>query len=189
MLHEFAFSEIDVQSFEEIFAFGEYVNFFVFIGTGLIEDVSLSAVIHAFHDFLLAIDNIIPFFLKDVTLEVVFMVGLPRVRTHIAEVLATPACHEIAAHRSLYCLLTPRTYLRILRNPLGISFFLHHLLDPSCFLLAFARIVIIALASEAKDLTTGTFNCIELHVHLNAVATISPSAELIITVNCYEILA
>jgi hypothetical protein len=117
----------------------------------LVEDVSLGAMIHAFHNLFLSIYLIIGPFFENVALKVILMIGLPRLRTHIAKALSTGACHKIASHTSFDSLFAPWTYFSVIRDPLCIRFFFQYLFHPFGFFLAFARVVVIALASETKD--------------------------------------
>lgn len=103
-----------MQCLEEVLSLGKDINFLVVVGHSLIEDVSLGAVIHSFHDFFLPVDDVIWFLFEDMAFEVVFVIWLPRLRTHIAETFAASAGHEVATHRPLNCLLAPGTYLGIL---------------------------------------------------------------------------
>ena len=128
---------------EEIFSLGEDVDSLVVVGYCLVEDVALGAVVHFFHDFFLTVDHLIWFFLVDVALEVVLVVGLPRSGAHVAEVLAAGASHEVAAHRPLDRFFAPGTHLSVGADPLRIRLLSHHLFDPIRLLLAFARIVIV----------------------------------------------
>lgn len=171
-----------MECLEEVLSLREDVDFLVVVGHSLIENVSLCAVIHAFHDFFLAVDDIIWLLFEDMALEMVFVVWFPRLRAHVAEALAAGAGHEVAAHRSLNCFFAPGTYLGILGDPLGIGFLLHDLLDPLCLFLAFARVVVIALAPEAENLSAVADYCIELCVDFDAVATIDSRAELIVAI-------
>lgn len=142
-LHELAVSETNFERFEEIFPFGEYVDFLVVVGNCLVENKSFCAVAHALHYFLLSIDSLIGAFLIDVAFEMVLMVWLPRFRTHVAEIFTTSACHEVTAHRPFHCLLAPRTDLGVLGNPFSICLLAHHLLNPLHLLIALARIVVV----------------------------------------------
>lgn len=49
--------------------------------------------------------------------------------------------------------------------------------------------MIITLATETKNFTASTANCIEFHVHFNAITAINTCAELIVLICCYELLA
>lgn len=178
-----------MQCLEEVLSLGEDVNFLVVVGHSLIEDVSLCAVIHALHDFFLSVDDVIWFLFEDMALEVVLVIWLPRLRAHVAEALAASAGHEVAAHRSLNCLLAPGTYLGILGDPLRICFFLHNLLDPLGLFLAFARVVIIALTPETEYLSAVADYCIELRVDFDAISAVNSRAELIVAVGGDEQLA
>lgn len=175
-----------MQRFEEILALGEDVDFFVVIGHCLVEDVSFGAMIHAFHDLFLSIYDIIWLLFEDMTLEVILVVGLPRLRAHVAETFAAGAGHEVAAHRSLNCLLAPGTDLRVLGDPLRIGLFFHDLLDPLGLFLALAGVVIIALTPEAEDLAAVADDCIELHVDFDAVAAVHSCAELVVAIGSDE---
>ena len=97
-LHELALGEIDIEHVKEVLSFGEDVDSFVVVGHGLVENEPFCAVVHLFHDFFLAGHHLIWFFFVDVAFEVVFVVGLPGLRTHVAEIFAAGAGHEVAAH-------------------------------------------------------------------------------------------
>lgn len=178
-----------MQRLEEVLALGEDVDLLVVVGHSLVEDVPLGAVIHAFHHFFLSIDNVVWLLFEDMALEVVLVVWLPRLRTHVAEAFAAGAGHEVAAHRSLNCLLAPGTDLGVLGDPLRIGLFLHNLLDPLALFLALAGVVIVALAPEAEDLSAVADYCIELRVDFDAVAAVDSRAELIVAVGSDEQLA
>jgi len=143
--------------------------------------------VHPLHDLLLTVQHLVRTLLEDVALEVVLVVGFPRLRTHVAEVFGASAGHEVAAHWPLNCLFAPRAHLGIASNPLGIRLLSEHLLQPLLLLLALARVVVIALASEAKHLPTHTLDRIDSQlVYLDAVHTVSPSTKLVVSVGCYE---
>lgn len=178
-----------MQCLEEVLSLGEDINFLVVVGHSLIKDVSLGAVIHSFHDLFLSVDNVIWFLFEDMAFEVVFVIRLPRLRTHIAKTFTASAGHKVATHRSLNCLLAPGTYLGILGDPLRICFFLHNLLDPLGFFLAFARVVIIALTPETEYLSAVADYCIELRVDFDAVTAVDSRAKLIVAVGGDEQLA
>ena len=141
--HELAVGETNLQGFEKIFSFCEYIYFLVIIGHYLIEDEPLCAMTHALHYFFLSSYCLIWPLLIDMALKMVFVVWLPRFGAHVAEIFTTSACHEVTTHRSFHRLLAPRTDLSILRNPFGISLLPHHLLNPLHFFIALARIVIV----------------------------------------------
>lgn len=67
-----------MQRLEEVLAFREDVDFLVIVGHCLVEDVPFGAVIHALHDFLLSVDDIIWLLFKDMALEVILVVRFPR---------------------------------------------------------------------------------------------------------------
>jgi len=141
--HELAISETNFECFEEILPLGEYIDFLVVVGNCLVENESFCAVAHALHYFLLSIYGLIWPFLIDVAFEMVFVIWLPRFRTHIAEIFTTSAGHEVTTHRPLHCLLAPRTNLSVLGNPFSIRLLAHHLLNPLHLLIALARIVVV----------------------------------------------
>lgn len=116
----------------------------------------------------------------------ILMIRFPWSRTHVAETFAASACHEVATHRSLHCLVAPRTDLSILGNPFGIGLLTNYLLGPFGLLLARARVMIIALAAEAKNFPTSTGYRIELSVDADAIATINPSTKLVLSVGSDE---
>lgn len=186
IFHELALGQVDVQHFKKIFPLRENVDFSVIVCDGLIEYVSFSAMVQSFHDFLFPINHIVWTLLKDMAFEVVLVVRLPGLRTHIAKTLATSAGHEVTTHWSLYSLITPRTNLSVLGNPFRIRLLWNNLLDPFALLFAGARVVIIALAAEAEDLAASTEHSIYWSVHLNAVAAINPCTKLVIAVSCDE---
>ena len=113
----------------------------------------------------------------------VFVVGLPRLRAHVAERFAARAGHEVAPHRPLDCLLAPRAHLRVCRYPLRVRLLRQHLLLPLLFLLAFARIVVVALAAEAEHLPAHALHRVNRQfVNFDAVSAIGPSAKLVVSV-------
>jgi len=58
-------------------------------------------------------------------------------------------------------------------------------LSPFCFLLAFARIVIVALTFETKNFAADAGDCIDMmNIYLNTVTAIDASTKLIITISC-----
>jgi hypothetical protein len=142
--------------------------------------------IHLLHHFPFSVDFIIWFFLIDVAPEVVLVVGLPRLRAHVAETFAAFADHEVAAHRTLHCLPAGGTDLCVLRDPFGIGLFLYHLLHPLCLLLAFARVVVVALAPKTEDLAAVALDCVLGVVDFDAIAAICARAELIVSISCDE---
>lgn len=102
--------------------------------------------VHALHDLSFSVHLVVLPFLEDVALEVVLVVWLPGLRTHVAEMLTTSTGHEVAAHRSFHCLLAPGAYLGVLGDPLGVGFFFEHLLHPLFLFFTFAGVVVITLA-------------------------------------------
>ena len=115
--------------------------------------------------------------------EVVFVIRLPRSRTHIAKVFATGTVHVVAAHRPLDCFFAPRTHLCVCGYPFCVGLLGHHLLHPLCFLLAFAGVMVVALAFEAEDFATGATDSPDTDlVDTDAIATVSAGAELVVTV-------
>lgn len=150
-----------MQCFEEEFAHGKHIGFPVFVGCCLAVDVALSAVIHTLHHLLLTIQHIVRLLPENVTLEMILVVRFPRLRTHIAEVFATCARHEITTHRTLHSFPAPGTYLGILGDPLGISLLLDHLVHPLVLLITLTGVMIVTLAAEAEDLAAVAGNCLE----------------------------
>lgn len=139
--------------------------------------------IHLLHDFAFAVDLIIWFFFIDVAPEVVLVVWLPGLRAHVAEVFAAFADHEVAAHRALHCLPAGGADLCVLRYPLSVRLFLYHLLHPPCLLLAFAGVVVVALAAKAEDLAAVALDCVLGVVYFDAVAAICARAELVVSIS------
>ena len=138
---------------------------------------------HPLHDLLLAGDLLVGFLFVYVALEVVFVVGLPGPRAHVAEVFATGAAHEVAAHAPFHRLLAGGTNLCVVADPLGVGFLCHDLLEPHQLLLALAGVVVIRLALEAEDLSTGAPHCLNVRlVNPDAVGAVSSRAKLIISV-------
>ncbi len=138
---------------------------------------------HPLHRLLLTIHHLVRLLLVNVALKVVLVIRLPRLRTHVAKRFAASAGHEVATHRSLHRLLTPRTDLSVGSNPLSISFLRNDLLNPFALLVTFARIVVIALTPETKNLSANTLDSINIDlIHLNTVSTVHPRAKLIIPI-------
>jgi hypothetical protein len=176
-----------VHGLKEIFSLREYINFSVVVGHCLVEDVPFCTVVQSLQNFLLFIHLVIRLFLENVTLEMILVIRFPRLGTHVAETFAASTSHKVAACRSFHCLLTPRTDLRIHRYPFGIGFFRNHLQLPLSFLLTLARIVVIALTFKAKYFAAYAGHRLDRWlIYLNAVSTVSPSAELIVFVCSYE---
>lgn len=171
-----------------MFSFWEDIYLFVIIGDWLIKNKPFGAVIHLLHYFFLSANYIIRFLFIDMTLKMIFVIRLPRFRTHIAKWLTARTSHKVTPHGSFHCLFTPRTYLRVLCDPFSISFFLHYLLHPLDFLLAFTWVMIITLAAETKYFAACTAYCIKFHVYLYTISTINACAELIVLISCYELL-
>lgn len=188
VFHKLALSEIDFKHFKQLFSFRKNIYFLIVISNWLVKKISFSTVIHFFHYFFLPTDNIIRPLLIYMTFKMVFMIGLPWFRTHIAKMFAASTGHKITSHWSFHGFFTPRTYFRILWYPFCISFFFHYLLHPFYFLLAFARVMIITLTAKTKDFTASAANCIEFHVHLDTITAINTCAELIVLICCYKLL-
>ena len=137
--------------------------------------------VHALKNLFLFVDLLIGFFLVDVALEMIFVVRLPRLRTHVTEVLTTSASYEVTPMGSFYCLFAKRTYFSILRYPLHISLFLNHPRHPPFFLFTETGMVVIALTQVAKNFATSTLYCLKVHrVNLDTVVTVNTSTELIV---------
>jgi hypothetical protein len=153
-LHELAISKTDPQGLEEVLPLCEDIDLLIIVGHSLIEDEPFRAVADPLHGLLLTTSLIIRFLLVDVAIEVVLMIRLPRLRTHIAETFPASTGHVVAAHRSLDCFVTPWTNFCVLRYPLCIGLLSEDFLDPTCLLLTVARIMVITLAPETEDLTT-----------------------------------
>ena len=143
---------------EKKFSLSEDINSFVVVCYRLVEHKSLGAMINLLHDLFLTVDHLVWFFLVNMALEMIFVVWLPRSRTHITKILATSASHEVATHRSLHSFLAPWTYLSICTDPLRICLLCQHLFEPFRFLLTFARIVIVRHTPKAEYLPTGATN-------------------------------
>ena len=123
----------------------------------------------------------------NVAIEVVFMVWLPRLRTHIAEIFTTSTSHKVATHRTLNSLFTKRTYFGIIYNPLNVSLLHQNLRNPLGLLFTFTGVMIITLASETEHLSAHTLYCLQTKlVQFYAIVAVNSSAELIILICCYE---
>lgn len=139
--------------------------------------------VHSFQSLLLSIHSLIRFFFVNMAFEVILMIWFPRLRTHITEVLPTGAGHKVTPHRPFHSFPTPRTDLSISRNPFSISFLRYYLLTPPSFLIAFARVMVVTLTPETKDLSTTAFDSINIElVNFNAISTINSRTELIVTI-------
>lgn len=141
------------------------------------------------HGLFLTTGLIVRFLLIDMAIEVVLMVRLPRLRTHITETFAACTGHVVAAHRSFNCLVTPRTDFSVLRYPLCISLLTKNFLNPTVLFLTVARVMIITLASETKDLATCTSHCVQGGIDLNAISAVHSSTEPIVFIISNEGLA
>lgn len=181
--HELGVGQLDPEDLEEVPSLGENVDVLVVVGHCLVEDEPFGAVAHPLHDLLLAGDLLVGFLLVDVALEVVLVVGLPGPRAHVAEVFSAGAAHEVAAHAPFHRLLAGGTNLSVVADPLGVSFLGHDLLGPHPLLLALAGVVVVRLALEAKDLSAGAPNCLNVGlVDANAVRAVSSRAKLVVSV-------
>ena len=144
-LNELWLSQVHFKSPKEILPFGKHINFAIGVSHLLIEQVTFCTMVHALKNLFLFVDLLIGFFLVDVALEMIFVVRLPRLRTHVTEVLTTSASYEVTPMGSFYCLFAKRTYFSILRYPLHISLFLNHPRHPPFFLFTETGMVVIAL--------------------------------------------
>jgi hypothetical protein len=186
VLHELALSQIDVQCFKEVLPLWKDIDFLVVIGNSLVEDVAFSAKANPLHYFLLPVLRFIWLLPEDMALEMVLVVWLPRLGAHIAKAFAAGAGHVVAARRPLDCLLAPGTNLGVMGDPLDIRLFADHLLEPLGFLVAFAGVVVVALATETEHLSASAHHRVQRSVHLYAVAAVHPSAKLIVAVGGNE---
>lgn len=76
----------------------EDINLLVVISHRLVKEVALGTVVHALHYLLLTVYYLVRALLIDVTLKMVLVVRLPRLRAHVTEVFTAGASHEVAAH-------------------------------------------------------------------------------------------
>lgn len=188
-LHKLAISQADPQGFEEIFPFGENIDFFIIVCHSLIEDKPFRAMADPLHGLFLTTGLIILFLLVDVAIEVVLMVRLPRLRTHVAKAFPTCTSHIVTAHRSFDCFVTPWTDFSVLGYPLCISLLSQNFLDPTCLFLAVARVMIITLASKTKDLSTCTGDCVQRSVYFDAITAVNSRTKTIVLIICNESFA
>lgn len=87
-----------MQYFKQIFPLRKHIDLLVVICNCLVENITLCAMVHTLHYLLLTVYNIVRLLFVNMAFEVVLVVRLPRLRTHITETFTTFACHEIAAH-------------------------------------------------------------------------------------------
>jgi len=84
-LKKLSFNKLNTKSFKQVFTLSKNIYILVVIGYSLVEQISLSTMVHTLHNLFLPVDYLIRLFLKKMTLEMVFMIRLPRLRTHITK--------------------------------------------------------------------------------------------------------
>ena len=161
-LKKLSFNKLYVESFKQVFTLRKNIYIFVVVCYSLVEQIPLSTMAHTLHDIFLPVHDLIRLFFENMALEMVFMVRLPRLRTHIAKAFTTSTCHEVTPHRSLNRFFAPRTNLGIGSYPLCICFLWKNLLYPFLFLIAFTGIMIITLTFKAKNFSASTLDGINI---------------------------